>query len=179
LFSVACCRRVWDRLDEESQKAVLVAERYADGQASEEERNGAHISVWVVSLTSFPIINASAAAKFTSDKDLSAKRAAHHAREASSWSTEKAEQTHLLRDILGPLPFRPVIVDPSWLNWNGGTVVRLAQSIYDDRAIDRLPVLGDALEEAGCQDPDILAHCRSGGDHIRGCWPVDLILGKS
>jgi hypothetical protein len=54
----------------------------------------------------------------------------------------------------------------------------LAQAIYDDRAFDRLPILADALEEAGCDTADILAHCRGPGPHVRGCWVVDLILGK-
>jgi hypothetical protein len=57
-------------------------------------------------------------------------------------------------------------------------VVKVAQAIYDERAFDRMSILADALEEAGCTDQDILAHCRSGGDHVRGCWVVDLVLGK-
>jgi hypothetical protein len=65
-----------------------------------------------------------------------------------------------------------------WLNWNDGTVVKLAEGIYNDRAFDRLPVLADALEDAGCTEAEILAHCRSGGEHVRGCWVLDLILGK-
>ena len=73
--------------------------------------------------------------------------------------------------------FRPIEVDPSWLTWNDGTVGRVAQSIYDDRAWDQLPVLGDALEDAGCTKEDVLAHCRGPGPHTRGCWVVDLLLG--
>jgi hypothetical protein len=57
-------------------------------------------------------------------------------------------------------------------------VVTLAKSIYEDRAFDRLPILADALEESGCHDPDILAHCRQPGEHVRGCWVVDLLLGR-
>jgi hypothetical protein len=57
-------------------------------------------------------------------------------------------------------------------------VAALVPAIYDGRAFDRLPVLADALEEAGCQDADLLGHCRGAGPHVRGCWPVDLILGK-
>ena len=91
---------------------------------------------------------------------------------------EWAAQAALLRDIFGLLPFRPVTITPAWLAWNAGTVVRLAQGIYDDRAFDRLPILADALEEAGCHDADILAHCRQPGEHMRGCWVVDLLLGK-
>lgn len=68
--------------------------------------------------------------------------------------------------------------DLSWLASNNGTVVKLAQAIYDERAFDRLPILADALEDAGCTNQDILAHCRGGGEHSRGCWVVDLLLGK-
>ena len=57
-------------------------------------------------------------------------------------------------------------------------VVKIAQGIYDERAFDRLPILADALEDAGCDNADILAHLRSPGPHVRGCWAVDLILGK-
>ncbi|MBX3398315.1 MAG: hypothetical protein KF873_06205 [Gemmataceae bacterium] len=80
-----------------------------------------------------------------------------------------------MRDIFGN-PFRPVAVDPAWLT---STAVAIAQGIYDDRAFDRLPILADALQDAGCENADILAHCRSEGPHVRGCWVVDLVLGKS
>jgi hypothetical protein len=82
-----------------------------------------------------------------------------------------------LHDIFGN-PFRPVTIAPALLRWNDRTLVSLAQSIYDDRAFDRLPILADALTDAGCDDERILAHCRSEGPHVRGCWVVDLILGK-
>ncbi len=63
--------------------------------------------------------------------------------------------------------------------WRSSTVVALAEGIYQDRAFDRLPILADALQDAGCDNDDILTHCRSDGPHVRGCWPVDLLLGKS
>ena len=66
----------------------------------------------------------------------------------------------------------------STVEWNHGTVARIAQAIHDERAFDRLPILADALEEAGCQDADILGHCRHPGPHVRGCWAVDLLLVK-
>jgi len=59
-----------------------------------------------------------------------------------------------------------------------GTVIKLAQAIYDDRAFDRLPILADALEEAGCTNIDILEHCRVPGPHVCGCWVVDLLLSE-
>jgi len=81
-----------------------------------------------------------------------------------------------VRCIFGPTPFRPVIIDRSWLTT---TVTQLGEAIYAERTFDRMPILADALEDAGCTNQDILAHCRSAGDHIRGCWVVDLLLGKS
>ncbi len=94
-------------------------------------------------------------------------------------AAEKAEQrahAGLLRDIFDP--FRPARLRRAWLAWEGGTVPKLAQAIYADGAYDRLPVLADALEEAGCTNAKILAHCRGAGPHVRGCWALDLLLGK-
>jgi hypothetical protein len=85
-------------------------------------------------------------------------------------------QSALARDVFGPLPFRLVTLDSSWRT---STVLGLASAIYAERAFDRLPILADALEDAGCDQPDILSHCRSDGPHVRGCWAVDLVLGKS
>src|SRR5262249_27365406 len=94
----------------------------------------------------------------------------------TSQPAERSAQCSLLRDIFGPLPFHPVTLNPAWRTSN---VTALAQSIYDDRAFDRLPILADALEDAGCDNADILNHCRQPGEHVRGCWVVDLVLGKS
>jgi hypothetical protein len=79
-----------------------------------------------------------------------------------------------IREIFGD-PFRPVVVAPDWLT---ADVVAHATGIYLDRAFDRLPILADASEEAGCADAGVLAHCRSSGLHVRGCWVVDLLLSK-
>jgi hypothetical protein len=79
-----------------------------------------------------------------------------------------------LRDIFGN-PFRPVAFDP---RWRTGDAVGLARAIYEDRAFERLPLLADALMDAGCADEQVLGHCRSEGPHVRGCWVVDLVLGK-
>jgi len=86
-----------------------------------------------------------------------------------------ASLCHLLRCMFGN-PFRPVAFDPSWRT---STVVALAGGVYADRAFDRLPILADALQDAGCENEDILAHCRGSGPHARGCWVVDMLLGKS
>jgi hypothetical protein len=80
----------------------------------------------------------------------------------------------LLRDIVGN-PFRPVTFDPSWLT---STVLSLGKGIYEEKAFDRMPILADALQDAGCENENILNHCRYESVHVRGCWLVDLILGK-
>jgi hypothetical protein len=84
----------------------------------------------------------------------------------------------LLRDLFGN-PFRPVRLDPAWLAWEGGTVVKLAPLIYDQGRYQDLPILADALEEAGCTNADILSHSKSNQEHVRGCWLLDLLLGKT
>jgi len=83
-----------------------------------------------------------------------------------------------LRCIFGPLPFRSVSIKTAWLTWHDGTIPKLAQVIYDDRAYDRLPILADAIEEAGCTDAELLGHLRAKEDHAKGCWALDAILGK-
>jgi hypothetical protein len=74
-------------------------------------------------------------------------------------------------------PFEPVQVDPAWLTWDSGSIPRMARTIYDERAFDRLPIVGNMLSDCGCRSLDILDHCRMGGLHVRGCWVLDLILG--
>jgi hypothetical protein len=85
----------------------------------------------------------------------------------------------LLREFFGPLPFRPVAIDLPLLTWQGGTVVRLAEVIYQERRWKDMPALADVLEEAGCHDQAILGHCREQRSvHVRGCWVLDLLLNK-
>jgi hypothetical protein len=75
-------------------------------------------------------------------------------------------------------PYRAPGVDRSMLLWRDATLTKLAQTIYEERRFGDLPILADALEEAGCTDADVLSHCREPGEHVRGCWVVDLMLGK-
>lgn len=88
---------------------------------------------------------------------------------------EELSQCDLIREVFGPLRFVPITVDP---RWRTETVVALATGIYAERAFDRMPILADALQEAGCDNTDILSHCQGDGPHVRGCWVVDLVLGK-
>jgi hypothetical protein len=96
--------------------------------------------------------------------------AARAGKRADMW----AWQAEMLRDIFGN-PFRPVKLEPAWRTVN---VIDLARGIYGDRAFERMPILADALEDAGCTNAAILEHCRSGPSHVRGCWAVDLLLEK-
>jgi hypothetical protein len=109
---------------------------------------------------------------------------------ASVRATRAAEvnsQAALLRDLFGPLPFRPVAIDASWLTWGNGTVALLARAAYECRQMpagtleqERLAVLADGLEDAGYGDQEVLGHLRvSGKVHYRGCWVIDLVLGRS
>jgi hypothetical protein len=88
--------------------------------------------------------------------------------------SEQKMQSNLLRDIFGN-PFRPVTLDPRWLS---STVLDLAHTLYDEPVFDRMPILADALMDAGCDSEEIINHCRGTGPHARGCWVVDLILRK-
>ena len=85
----------------------------------------------------------------------------------------RREFCNQFRDVAGN-PFRPIVADHAWLT---PTVQSIASAIYQDRAFDRLPILADALEEAGCTNAEVLLHCRQPGEHVRGCWVVDLVLG--
>jgi hypothetical protein len=80
----------------------------------------------------------------------------------------------LVRDIFGN-PFRPVTFSPSWRT---STALALARTMYESRDFSAMPILADALQDSGCDNEDILDHCRGGGPHVRGCWVVDLVLGK-
>jgi hypothetical protein len=110
------------------------------------------------------------------------REAAQAANVADPDSCDPAELQHqadLLRCLFGTHPFQRKLIDSTWLDWDVGTVVQIARAVHEQDAFDRMPILGDALEEAGCTDLDILGHCRGVGPHIRGCWVVNLILGQS
>jgi hypothetical protein len=90
---------------------------------------------------------------------------------------EKLAQANLLRCILGN-PYTPAGADPAWLRWDNGAVPRMAEAIHRDRRFEDLPVLADALEEAGCDDSDILGHCRTRREHALGCWVLSLLRSR-
>lgn len=175
LFAVACCRVVWwDRLRKEaSRQAVEVAERYADGLATRKEL----LAAGTAANRAYDHSQHGATLAARSCAYANAAEAAGGAAFFSYGRQGYAMQAHLLRDIFGN-PFRPVSVEPSWLTWHDAPVRKLAQAIYDERRFKDLPVLADALEDAGCGDAAILEHCRGPEPHARGCWVLDLILSK-
>jgi hypothetical protein len=177
LVACACCRRVWHRItDERSRQAVEYAERFAEGTIDNRKLEEAHQRGCEV-VREVGILHPVHAAAYTATP--LAGHAAYFAfqdahEEGESFECKSQWQMALVRDVLGN-PFRPVALDSAWLTSN---VTALAQSVYDDRAFDHLPILADALEDAGCDNADILNHCRQPAEHVRGCWVVDLILGK-
>ncbi|MBP3959436.1 hypothetical protein J8F10_29685 [Gemmata sp. G18] len=81
----------------------------------------------------------------------------------------------MFRELFGPSPLRPLTFSPSWRT---STTVALASQMYESRDFSAMPILADALQDAGCDSADVLDHCRGPGPHVRGCWVVDLALGK-
>ncbi|WP_020472774.1 hypothetical protein [Zavarzinella formosa] len=179
LFACECYRHLWAKYPpEDAAWSVLgICERHAEGVALKNE--------FYQMRKSFPdermaIGNADEAAKTTSLYCLqkvwdSIGGENHHPSDYRLYAEEAESQSSLIREIFGD-PFRPTSVEPFWLT---SEVVALAQTIYEQRAFDRLPILADALEDAGCSNEDILTHLRGDGPHVRGCWALDLILGKS
>jgi hypothetical protein len=126
----------------------------------------------------YNVMGGAVAAAVPRNEELHGPSVDSQGRSIAAIGSESAAQAFYLRDLIGN-PFRFVAIEQVSLRWNDGTVPKIAQTIYDERAFDRMPILADALEDAGCHNADILNHCRSGGDHVRGCWVVDLLLGKS
>jgi hypothetical protein len=200
LFAAACCRDVWRLLDARGRAAVEAVERYADGKATlreitaartaalAAEKSGgadgkaARAAYWAASCRAGESVwNVCAAAA-----GAAAMAAARDAQAAGqdrgrAWENAHASvatfQASLLRECFGN-PFRPPIIQPEWLAWNGEIVRLLARAVYEEEAFDRLPVLADALEEAGCTDAEVLGHLRGAGPHVRGCHVVDALLAK-
>jgi hypothetical protein len=201
LFACSCCRRIWHVLsDYRSRRALEVAERYADSWTiadddefltakreaddawktngsrpeAESKWNAFFCGAYAASHTlvgrcrdesKWPLI----VVAFSHEAEIAAGMSVH--------PTENAHQAALLRDIVDN-PFRSVRIDPSWLRWHNGLLVSMVRQMYEPRDFTDMPILADALEDAGCTNADILTHCRSSGEHVRGCWVVDLLLGK-
>jgi hypothetical protein len=192
LFACACCRHLWHLLTElESRQTITRVEQYADGLATVSELAEAQAEAWH-------------ATNVNDGEVQPSNRSYHYAAQAVAWLAQCDEQVYdaghvvehcfsategdqdatdaledyqrsVLHDIFAN-PFRPIKFVPHWRTTN---VVELAFTIYEDRAFDRMPILADALMDAGCEDEQIISHCRNGGPHVRGCWLLDAILNKA
>jgi hypothetical protein len=183
LFAVACCRRIWDVLtDYRSQLAIEVAERFAEGEASGRELAEAWAAAGEVS----PSGHGDAARNPSWHRTHTAAwRVAGVAAWVAALDTYRCAEgvaIVLIRDLFDNR-FRPVMLGTGCRT---RTVVSLAKAASEERIMPsreldnaRLGVLSDALEEAGCTYSDILGHLRSSGPHVRGCWALDLVLGKA
>lgn len=201
LFASACCRRNWHLLDKICRNVVEIVDLFADGDASEQELKTAQEAI-----DSLPSdVRYTEAVTWFTDKVLGrlvvmvTGNAACDAASAScpvrgrlrtaAWEKAKAaeikEQAAVFRDILVN-PFRPSTPLPdAVLAWNDSTVRHIAEGIYNIRRLPegtqdngRLAILATALLDAGCNNEELIAHCRTEGPHVRGCWALDLILGK-
>jgi len=175
LFGCLLMRTISEvRADAELLCVLEVAERFADGLASEMEidRQHAVITSRVEELIAQSDFERAAIARDVRlCFDPRQKKWLLNSYHRRRWLPE---DTNLIREIFSN-PIHPVAPDP---NWQSETVLALATRIYAERAFDRMPILADALEEAGCDNADILSHCRGDGPHVRGCWVVDLLLDR-
>jgi hypothetical protein len=227
LFATACCRCIWAQfIDDRSRHAVDVAERHADGLATDEELQTAACKAHEVHHAMFAVLG-----KVGSSIEWAAAYAADvnpiHAAKTVIWmvrwprlyqepltpgtteaprltpctvrrrtgplailkgkwdvtplhepiptGADHSVQCALIRDIFGN-PFRPVVFFPEWRT---DTALALARQMYESPEFSAMAILADALQDAGCDSPAILNHCRDTSlMHVRGCWVVDLVLGK-
>jgi hypothetical protein len=191
LFACACCRRVgrWF-CDERSWQAVVTSERFADGLASAEELAAARRAALRVCDGSWLVTLAANSVAFDPSPGGSSDPVRHiktvAAATRSLWvqaggndEREEQVQARLLLDIVGypsPDPRSPGTFGPTGCP---GKVLALAQSLYASYNLSNLSRLAEALEECGCTDPALLAHCRAPGGHVRGCWTLDRLLDRS
>lgn len=201
LFLTACCRRIWPLLqDERCRRAVEVAERFADGHANREALEAAHEAALAARAAGAPGAPANATATYLEpargrlgyDRERPVMLDVHEgaSRAASCWANAKSQiegsnwselmrnerrfQCALLRDLFRP-PSHLFAIQEAW---RSSTVVALARQMDASNDFSALPILTEAIQDAGCENSDILSHCRGNGPHIRGCWVVDLLLGK-
>jgi hypothetical protein len=191
LFACACCREVWRLLlDDNSRQAVIASERFADKKCAVEELDKAALRAMKVEHEHGLGAAASAAAAACAAARRDSANAADGAAICSAraqmeladkdndgaWAAMRRVQCDILRDIVGN-PFSGSCYAPTLPEWNNSVIAKLAKGMYEQRRFAHMPVLADALEEAGCTETEIISHCRSPQLHVRGCWLVDIILG--
>jgi hypothetical protein len=189
LFACACCRRVTHLYpDPRLNEATETVERHAEGRATDAELMAVRDLALTIELNyEWPAsarwvaaaVDWAAMSYCAADVPTMAACCAQRALPPAAHQDEMAAQCTLLREVIGN-PFQYGQSDGDWLRWNrGATVGEMARVIADERRFDELPVLADALVEAGCDSEAVLRHCREGGPHVRGCWVVDLLTGKA
>ncbi len=206
LFAAAACRlSVQLNLWPDGERALDVAERFADGAANGHELAVAQTRVWLdtshfgssalAQATYYDPEGAALSAALVLADDAGRRAVADALAAAPNCDPDVrvpdaaqaaafAMLAELLREVIGN-PFAALLIAPAWLAWQGGALRKLAQAVYNQRRLPsgeldlfRLRVLADALEDAGCADAELLGHLRGPGPHVRGCWAVDLVLGK-
>ena len=184
LFGLACCNRIRQLItDRRSLRALDVLAQYAEGQAAFEELCDAYGDAFRAASEveeTDDTRGATQAAFAVSDacyRHELADAIAGRVRNVAFFAgmpDEAPAQLALIRDIFGN-PFRPVTFSPEWRT---DTAITLARQMYEAREFGAMPILADALQDAGCDTDDILSHCRGDGPQVRGCWVVDLVLGR-
>jgi hypothetical protein len=188
LFACACARRAWDRLDAAGRWAVEAAERFADDAATGEELGAARAAAHEAALAAVSgwganrrhdhakFAAASAAAPDAGEAAVTASQdMLRLADEGLRRAEEEAAQVADIRCVFGGL-FHAVAIQPEWLT---STVLVLARQADEAWEFGAIPILADALQDAGCDSDDLLSHLRGAGPHTIGCWALDLVLGKS
>ena len=178
LLTAACCRLLWDRIPEgPCRKAVEVAERYAIEEASEVDLRSARRSIprhRGRSLSAGCRADITWLVEHALYENSSTDMICFDLAMVSIGSNRLDFLPALIRDIFGPNPEEPVIFDPNWLT---SDVVAMARGMFETNDFSAMPILADALQDAGCENEAILNHCRGDGPHVRGNWVVSGILG--
>jgi len=179
LFACACCRLYWDLLPHDKcREAVELGEQYADDSLDEAQREAAYRELNRLLATERGLsARLGQATSCLLRPRFSPALVAERARTGGRYFHIKFRQADLLRDLVGS-PFRCPTLASAVRAANGGTIEGVARAIYEERRFEDLPLLADALEDAGCSDTALLDHCRQQGHHVFGCWAVDLALGR-
>jgi hypothetical protein len=181
LFGCATARLVWHRLRKRcNRQAIEITERHADDLATRKEMAAAYQNLkWEPAMWSeWHIVALTDGLPYRDPSAEEMARLQTTTEERLPLATRTMQWADALRDLVHN-PFRPLRFDPAWRTTNDRAVLHLAQTIYDERRWEDLPLLADALEDAGCNESEVLVHCRQPGSHFRGCWLVDLVLGRT
>jgi hypothetical protein len=201
LFACACCRQVWELIEDDgARRLVEYSESRADGNPDAPDRATVEVAsaaakvkadrdcagLGSMALRRRVAAAISAATHTAEEESYEAARVGSGCARCAvgghwgpsdvnpAWEECEQKQVGVLRDLFGN-PFRAVVFSRAWRT---DTSVALARQMYEARDFSSMPILADALQDAGCDNADILDHCRGLGPHVRGCWCVDLVLGR-